>query len=159
MTLDIQRLSLSDASEAAELHARAFPAHEAWSEAAICEELNLPTVTAWGIRGGERRKIVAMILVQRAASDAEILTLASDPDHRRKGLAAALIEHSRQHLSSLGVERLLLDVAADNLGALALYQSREFAVDGRRKRYFARPGGIPADCILMSLSIAGQTNC
>jgi ribosomal-protein-alanine N-acetyltransferase len=52
-----------------------------------------------------------------------------------------------------GVTRVFLDVAADNVAALALYESLGFAEVGRRKSYYARGLDPRMDAIMMARDI------
>jgi [ribosomal protein S18]-alanine N-acetyltransferase len=73
--------------------------------------------------------------------EAEVLTLATHPDHRRQGLARAALADLTRQCEQAAVTRLFLEVAANNAAALALYHRAGFAVSGRRKGYY---GGTDA---------------
>ena len=93
-------------------------------------------------------------LLARAASDeAEILTLAVDPAHRRQGIARDLVTCALGACPDLGAARLFLEVAADNPAALALYDSLGFAEIGRRKRYYPRPNAAAVDAVVMRRAV------
>ncbi len=69
------------------------------------------------------------------AEEAEILTLAVDPAHRRRGLGRALVEtflHTRQG-------DVFLEVRPSNLAAQKLYEASGFAPTGTRPRYYRSP--------------------
>ena len=91
----------------------------------------------------------AFLLGRVIADEAEILTLATCPSARRAGLARAMLRRFVELAGGLGAARILLDVAADNAAAQALYLGEGFTQLARRPRYFARPGGPPADAIVM----------
>lgn len=151
----VQILRAEDAGEASALHALCFPAGETWSETAFRDSLALTSTL--GLATGSGGRLTGLILLQRTPPDAEILTLAVHPDHRRQGLARTLLTGARTLLGPYGVDRLLLDVAADNTGAISFYESMGFLADGRRMNYYPRQGGKRADAILMSRAIAGQS--
>jgi ribosomal-protein-alanine N-acetyltransferase len=50
-------------------------------------------------------------------------------------------------------KRIFLEVAEDNEAALALYRKLGFQEVGRRKRYYARRDGEPADALTMALTL------
>lgn len=77
------------------------------------------------------------ILMRQAADEAEILTLAVDPAHRRRGIAQRLIARATDALFVQGVRLIFLEVAAPNVPAIALYQKAGFAEVGRRPRFYA----------------------
>lgn len=152
----VMLLQASDCAAMAALHASAFPQDEAWSLSAFKTLLVLPSVRAFGI--GDAAGLDALCIVQVAAGDGEILTLATAPSVRRKGYASALLKAAGQILGQLGTGRFLLEVAADNHVARAFYLTLGFKTDGRRKNYYKRLDGVRIDAILLSRSIAGQTD-
>lgn len=152
----LRLLTREDAAAAHTLHARCFSAEGVWSAWAFRDTFALSTTL--GLASESQGKLTGMILVQKTPPEAEILTMCVDPDHRREGLASTLLGGLCRLLGPYGIGRLYLDVAEDNQGAIAFYESRGFLADGRRKRYYERSGGVRVDAILMSRSIAGQAN-
>jgi len=91
----------------------------------------------------------------RLPDAAELHNLAVAPDWRRRGVARALLRDSLERLAGAGATRLLLELRAGNLPALALYRSAGFQEDGRRRAYYRGGHGEPAeDALLMSLSLS-----
>jgi ribosomal-protein-alanine N-acetyltransferase len=86
-------------------------------------------------------------------ADAEILTIAVDPAARRNGYARTLLAASKQELAGLGVMRLFLEVAADNLPAVALYEREGFLPVGVRKAYYRRESSPNMDAKLLSCAL------
>ncbi len=82
----------------------------------------------------------AILLGRVAADEAEVLTLATHPDHRRRGLAAALLHAFHAGALDRGAATAFLEVAEDNVPARGLYASAGYREAGRRPRYYARPG-------------------
>ena len=63
------------------------------------------------------------------------------PEHRRKGLAAALLDAALAHARSLGdIRQVTLGVTASNEGASALYKSRGFVRYGLEPDYLCIAG-------------------
>ncbi|MEO1660688.1 MAG: ribosomal protein S18-alanine N-acetyltransferase [Pseudomonadota bacterium] len=145
---------MSQAREFAALHARAFAAEEAWPEAAFADLLDLPTTEFAQIKDGDQ--VVSFILVQFAAGEADILTLATAPELRRQGYAQRLLTEIETRLRPRGLQKWLLDVAADNIGARGFYEALGFQCDGRRKDYYKRLEGGRVDAMLMSKLVGGQ---
>jgi len=143
-----------DATQFAAVHAAAFSAQEAWSEKSFADLLILPSTLALMIE--QNGQADAILLVQKTPDTAEILTIAVDPAAQRRGRARQLIFAAAQLLGQSGQEKILLDVAADNKGALALYQALGFKQDGRRRAYYRRAGVGAVDAVLMSRPVAGQ---
>ena len=147
-------LKPDDAQRMANLHALAFPKGQAWSADAFSGLLKQPSVQAEGLIEGS--DLFAFILVQVAVAEAEILTIATAPTHRQRGMARYLLNGIQQRLMLAGLEKWLLDVAADNPGAIQFYEKLGFQVDGHRPNYYKRLEGSRVDAILMSKSVAGQ---
>lgn len=145
-------LGPEDAPRAASLHASSFPAP--WPVHEFRQMLGAPNHLSIGIEDGPA--LAALLVILTSPDTADILTLATGPDHRRKGYGAKLIRAALKHLGERGIERLLLDVAADNMAGIALYSALGFSEDGRRKSYYKRGDGPRADAILMSRAVAGQ---
>ena len=55
-----------------------------------------------------------------------ITNIAVKPDHRRQGIARALVQRSIEHLRTLNVKIALLNVRPDNSGAIKLYTDLGF---------------------------------
>ena len=147
-------LTPADADRMAVLHQRAFPRGEAWAANAFKDLLNQPSVRGQALEQGS--DLFAFILVQYVAGQAEILTLATDPSYRRRGAARYLLTGMEQQLGLERLEKWLLDVAADNAGAIAFYEKLGFQRDGRRSGYYKRLEGPAMDAILMSKPVGGQ---
>lgn len=152
--ITLKRLMSDAVSAMAELHAAAFPPAEAWPASAFADLFMKQTTKAEGVERDGR--LVAMIVVQFVAGEAEILTLAAAPDERRRGLAGQMLAQLEQELRPLGLNKWLLDVAADNTAALAFYAKHGFRVDGHRRNYYKRTSGVRIDAVLMSKPVGGQ---
>jgi [ribosomal protein S18]-alanine N-acetyltransferase len=129
----------------ATLHRACFSAP--WHTTEFAALLAQPGVAAW--IATEDAIPVAFILVRAAADEAEILTLAVLPDHRRKGLAAHLMQTASTQLRTGGTRRIFLEVAADNVPAATLYECHGFAPCGRRPDYYSNRTGPMIDAVVM----------
>lgn len=125
-----------------------FP--DGWSEDAVSSLLELFTTQGWLALDGEEP--VGVILLQLAAGQAEVLTLAVRPERRKLGVAKALLEQALAHVLQSGAAEIILDVAVDNAAALALYQSFGFVEVARRKGYYGS-GESRTDAVVMKLSL------
>ena len=155
MDIDIVPLGPAEAAAMAPIHAAAFGA-EAWDEAALARLLRTPAAWGYGAYAGYARTPLGLVLALAAADEAEIVTIAVDPAHRRAGLGARLVKALVAGLQAEGIERLFLEVADDNAAALGLYRRLGFIETGRRKGYYARPRGPAVDARLLVLSIAAD---
>lgn len=92
-------------------------------------------------------------LISLAADEAELLTIAVDPAHRKAGLGAKLVRAVLGEAASAGAARAHLDVAQDNAPARRLYEAAGFTQIGRRPRYYLRPDGRRCDAILYAAAL------
>jgi ribosomal-protein-alanine N-acetyltransferase len=137
----------SEASfDLADLHDKAFD--RPWSAVEFDDLLKSPGAFAVLGEAGEPAEAKGFILCRSIAGEAEILTIAVDRAARRRGWGAALVEIAAGIASETGSEAMFLEVAADNLAAIALYQSTGFGQVGLRKGYYPHPDGAK-DALVM----------
>ena len=146
MTHPILILRPEDAGRMGQLHMRAFT--DPWSAMAFRGMLLDSSILTLGIE--QAGNLAAFVMAQTVAGEADILTIATAPEHRRKGLARTLIGALASRLGERGVARFTLDVAEDNTPARALYRELGFTEDGRRPRYYTSGRDVPVDAVLMS---------
>ncbi|WP_377508632.1 GNAT family N-acetyltransferase [Octadecabacter sp. R77987] len=99
---------------------------------------------------------LAMVIARVVLDEAEILTLATDPDHRRNGLARAVLQSCEARLRTRGVRRVFLEVAADNRAAQALYKGFGYIQAGERPDYYSRKDGTNVAAHLLRKDIAAR---
>lgn len=128
-------------------HARAFAnSGRAWSAEEFAALLDSAFVFAKG-------DVRAFILGRVIADEAEVLTLATDPDHRRKGLARACLSAFDAGARARGATTAFLEVAEDNAPALALYRAAGYRATARRAGYYARRNGPKVDALILSKTL------
>ena len=88
-------------------------------------------------------EVTGFIEAQIIADEIHLYDVAVAPDHRREGIAKALIEALARELFNV----ILLEVRESNLAARRLYEACGFSIDGVRKNYYQAP---LEDAILMS---------
>ena len=98
----------------ARIHAQAFSSTRAWSAAEFRDLLDQPGMV---LTGDDR----AFALLRVTLDEAEVLTVATAPEHRRKGLARAVLAQAETAVQTLGAAVIFLEVAEDNDAARALY--------------------------------------
>ena len=138
-------------AEIAALHKRLF--YPAWDEAAVNSLLEHPASTSLVAVAGDPKVIVGFIIGQLAADEAEILSVGVAPAWQRAGLGKKLVEALIRAVRNGEAKRLFLEGAADNAGAIALYKSLNFKETGRRKGYYERVSGPPADALLFAIDL------
>lgn len=124
---------------------------EAWNEVQTMSMLAMPGVwlsLAWI---GERP--VGFALNRQIVDEAELLLLAVSPDHRRQGVAMALLDRSRAILRQRNGHRLHLEVRHNN-PAIELYKRAGFVQIGRRPGYYHGANGQIHDALTLSCALS-----
>lgn len=147
---DIHPAKAGEMTALAALHSRAFD--EAWDAASFARLLAMPG--AFAFLAHEEGTPSGFVLVRLGGGEAEIITIAVDPDCRRAGLGRALMTRAGAEALARGAEIVFLEVAEDNAPAIALYERLGFAAVGRRPAYYDRPDGKVA-AISMKLDLPG----
>ncbi|MCS7239654.1 MAG: ribosomal protein S18-alanine N-acetyltransferase [Candidatus Bipolaricaulota bacterium] len=83
----------------------------------------------------EEGRVVAFILAVREGGEVHIHDLAVAPEHRRKGIATALLAHVIREAK--GARCLRLEVRASNTAARAFYQKQGFREAALLPSYYA----------------------
>ena len=73
------------------------------------------------------------VLIRSVAGEAEILSIAVDPDHQKTGIASSLLYQISELLHNERVKKIFLEVGQQNKIALALYKKNRFYPCWRQK--------------------------
>ncbi len=143
-----------DLDRASHLHHEAFEpmGERGWTRPDIAGLLASPGVAGFLLTEGSSD--IGMAICRVVADEAELLTVAVDPAHRRRGAARRLLAAVVDRVRADGAGTLFLEVGADNPGARALYDSLGFITAGRRAGYYPRPGRPAADAVIMRLNLS-----
>lgn len=125
------------------LHALAMFLPPPWNAGAFASFLAMPGV----ILTGDSR---AFLLGRVVLDEAEVLTLATHPDHRRQGLARACLTEFHTTAHAQGATTAFLEVATTNTPALTLYETAGYRRTGLRRGYYRRPDGTAMDATTMT---------
>jgi ribosomal-protein-alanine N-acetyltransferase len=71
------------------------------------------------------------------AGELQIQNLATLPQMRRQGIAAALLAHAIERSQEQGLSSVCLEVRLTNKAAIKLYERFGFSIDGTRPCYYA----------------------
>lgn len=82
----------------------------------------------------------------------ELESVAVAAEERRRGVGRALCETVMAWCGGLGAARMELEVRAQGLAAIALYEALGFRVVGRRRGYYREPAD---DAVLMEMELEG----
>jgi ribosomal-protein-alanine N-acetyltransferase len=133
--IQIRRLTYADLPQVISIERRAFPTP--WSLAMFVLELSKPGGVCLAALRDDR--IVAYCICSRYDIVWHLMNIAVDPDHRREGLATALLTELVHRVG--GEEaRLTLELRESNHGAIDLYARFGFLAAGIRRRYYQDNG-------------------
>ncbi len=141
----------------AELHARAFPSHQAWDAPFIGRILDLPG--NMGLIADTSEGPGGFILYSLVVDEGEILTVAVPPELRRRGIGRRLLSGAMAELGMRGARRVFLDVDAENHAATALYEKAGFVRVGLRKGYYRQPDGSRRDALTLAWVFGEGCGC
>ena len=141
MSIVLRPVRQTDLAALAAIHAACFP-DEALDSGALATVLAMAG-TEGHVAGSETAEICGFLLTQCLAEDAEILTLGVAPARRRQGIARLLLVDFFARARAAGAAPLVLEVAADNAAALALYRSLGFTATARAPITIAAAPGRP----------------
>ncbi|MET4895600.1 GNAT family N-acetyltransferase [Sphingomonadaceae bacterium jetA1] len=148
LSLTLRPGDARDAGAAEQVMAAAFDPQwgEAWTRAQLLGVMAMPGVRlliaeapgdAGGDAGGEP---VGFALTRSILDEAELLLLGVAPDHRRRGIASALVRAVMADCAAAGVTVLHLEVRSNN-PAILFYTAHGFAKCGERRHYYRGQDG------------------
>lgn len=110
-----------------------------WSREMYLSELEHRDVSAFYIARDAVGEAVGFCAVWRVLDELHINNLAVLPEHRRAGVASALLDRVLTDGASRGAPRATLEVRQSNSAALKLYERFGFAVTAVRRGYYTHP--------------------
>lgn len=106
-----------------------------WPRQAFADELDRPHGRLVVARDPG---VVGYLVYWLVADEVHLLSIATHPDARRRGIAAALMAHLAE--ASVGARVVTLEVRAGNAAAIALYRRSGFTTAATRRGYYAADG-------------------
>ena len=105
-----------------------------WSLQSFIDAANNACTTVWAATDGET--VLGYLVCFCAADEAEICNIAADPEHRREGIGAMLLQTA---LAAHPEADFYLEVRVSNTAARALYEKHGFREIGIRPAYYENP--------------------
>ena len=128
-------------------------AHDAWAEP-----------TWWAELAGRPRReylvltdshgVLGYAGLDHGGEVGDVMTIAVAPRAQGHGFGRLLLDELEQRASIRGAADVILEVRADNLAALGLYERSGYAVLSTRRRYY-QPGDVDAIVMRKSLQERG----
>lgn len=154
MNCVVTALPRSAALPLSAMHAACFP-EEPWDAAVMRRILGLAGV--FGRLAWHDDTPVGFALARDLAEEVEVLSLGVLPQRRRSGAGRALLGAIVDEAMRRGIGSVVLEVAAANLGARALYTAAGFVQVGRRPRYY-RHAEEDGDGLILRRTVTGGTS-
>ena len=145
MTVSIRRMTLDDVPTVHRIDQASFSLP--WSERSFRYEIQENRISRCWV-AVENEQVVGMLVLWLIEDEAHIATIATHPDHRRRGIGEELLIEALSQVEREGATRAFLEVRAGNLGAQAMYAKYGFVQDGFRKQYYKDNN---EDALLLSL--------
>lgn len=141
----IRRLTYADLPQVIAIERRSYPTP--WSLAMFVLELSKPSGICLAA-GDDDGTIVGYCICSRYDTVWHIMNVSASPDHRRRGVATALLAALIARVDDLpeAEPRFTLEVRTSNAGAIALYERHGFRAAGLRRRYYQDNG---EDAVIM----------
>jgi [ribosomal protein S18]-alanine N-acetyltransferase len=150
VNLRLQPLSKVLAGPLSLLHCACFP-EDPWNSSALAEIMNLAGF--FGRIAWLDDMPAGFVLALDLRKECEILSLGVLRERRREGIGSTLLDSVCSEGRVRGAECIVLEVAADNSAALALYTGRGFMPVGHRRNYY-RQASRRIDALVLQLALA-----
>jgi ribosomal-protein-alanine N-acetyltransferase len=131
--IDIRRASILDAALVVSIDKASF--HDATVN--VETELGQAWSYLFLARLEEEKRDGAFLLAWLVSDELHILSVATRPEFRRRGLGRALLTHAIDFAKGRGARTALLEVRRSNVAALDLYAKFGFVTSRVRPRYYA----------------------
>ncbi len=133
-------------NQMAAIHKIAMDTSRPWSEREMAQMLAHDGVFTIADPAG-------FALGRAIGAEAELLTIAVDPQAQRQGIGRALLNRFEEESLRRHATDLFLEVAEDNIAAQALYRKAGWSEAGRRSNYYPRAEGFSVDALLLKKTL------
>lgn len=133
--MTIVNMTSAHVSQIAQLEKACFS--DPWDERSVASELN-NDLSCWLV-AVDGDIVTGYVGSQTVLGETDMMNLAVHPDHRRQGIAEALVAALIDALKARASHCLTLEVRASNIPAKSLYEKLGFQQVGLRKNYYHNP--------------------
>lgn len=123
-----------------------------WTEGNFRDALAAGNLCLVGEQGGV---LVACAVLQMAAGEAQLLTMAVQETMRREGLGGQMLSELIERATAYGAGAVWLEARVSNAAAIGLYHRAGFVDIGWRRNYYATQDGRE-DAIMMRLALPAR---
>ena len=133
MTFSLRKLELGDLDAIERIERASYPTP--WSRSMFAGELaKQSSLSIAAVTPDER--LVGYLVLSRYVDAWHVMNVAVDPEHRRHGIATAMLARLFEVTRDDAERGYTLEVRVSNLAAIALYESFGFVSRGVRRGYY-----------------------
>jgi [ribosomal protein S18]-alanine N-acetyltransferase len=132
--VDFRRLELRDLNEIERIERSSY--RTPWSRSMFAGELAKPSSISLGAFDPEGGELLGYLIISRYVDAWHVMNLAVAPKHRRKRIAASLLEQLFAVTAGEGRRGYTLEVRVSNDVAISLYEQAGFKARGIRRGYY-----------------------
>jgi ribosomal-protein-alanine N-acetyltransferase len=129
-----RRLVLRDLAAIETIERASYPTP--WSRSMFAGELAKPSSICLGAFDQESDALMGYMIISRYVDAWHVMNIAVAPEHRRKGVATALLDRLIELTGGEGRRGYTLEVRVSNEGAIRLYEQMGFKGRGIRRGYY-----------------------
>ena len=134
MSVELRRLELGDLAAIEEIERASYPTP--WSRSMFAGELAKPSSISLGAFDAETGALLGYLVISRYVDAWHVMNVAVAPEHRRHGIATALLDRLFAVTGADERRGYTLEVRVSNVGAIKLYERLGFVARGVRRGYY-----------------------
>jgi len=147
--LRFRAMEEADLPRITEINAQSFL--HPWSEELMRREMVHPWSTVLlAVLGAGPGAVLGFVVFWTVHDEVHVLNVAVALEHRRRGVARALMDQAVAHGRAKGARLVTLEVRRGNAGAIALYRDLGYEEVGIRANYYQEEG---EDAVVMELRL------
>ena len=132
--VELRSLGMGDLNDIETIERRSYPTP--WSRSMFAGELAKPSSISLGAFDPERGELLGYLIISRYVDAWHVMNVAVAPKHRRKRIAAGLLERLFEVTTGEGRRGYTLEVRVSNDVAIKLYEQAGFKARGVRRGYY-----------------------
>jgi ribosomal-protein-alanine N-acetyltransferase len=147
LPITIEPMTAADLDEVDAIERHSFKTP--WPRQVFADELGRAWARIDVARHADR--VIGFVDYWLVTDEVHLLAIATAPDHRRRGVAARLLDHLLDVARTSNAVLVTLEVRRHNVPAIALYERRGFKRVGVRPAYYQEDN---EDALVMTLDLA-----
>jgi [ribosomal protein S18]-alanine N-acetyltransferase len=132
--VDFRRLEMRDLNAVEVIERASYPTP--WSRSMFAGELAKPSSISLGAFHPDTNELLGYLIISRYVDAWHVMNLAVAPDHRRRRIAASLLERLFELTTGESRRGYTLEVRVSNDVAIKLYEQAGFKARGIRRGYY-----------------------